>query len=173
MTARATLSSSPGQDAFLQARVRLLLNVLLGASVVLFGFMVAQVLVTGGAEMGVLGFSLQGINIVAVAVGRALVGKTPRTARFVRAVEASVLVAMGAAVAVIVQDTPVGYRPELSLLLVYAVILFGRAALVPSTTLQTIVLCAWYSVGLRETRVAGADQRAGSRAIRAGGAADR
>jgi len=148
MAVPSTPSSNAGHDAVLQARVRLLLDLLLAVSVVFFVFMVAEAAVRGIAEMGVPGFWLLGANIVAVTAGRVLVGKTPRTVSFVRGVETGVLVASGAIVALLMQTAPVGYRPELLLLLVYALVIFGRAALVPSTTRQTIVLCACYSVGV-------------------------
>ena len=148
MAVQVTSSPSASQDAFLQARVRLLLDLLLAFGVVFFGFMVAEAAVTGIAEMGVPGFWLLGANTLVVAVGRALVGRTPRTVRFVRAVETGVLVVFCAIVALLMRTAPLGYRPELLLLLVYAVVVFGRAALVPSTTRQTIILCACFSVGV-------------------------
>ncbi|MEM7434007.1 MAG: serine/threonine-protein kinase [Myxococcota bacterium] len=143
-----TSRSLATHDEFLQGRVRLLLTAFLWVTVVLLLFMVAEVVVTGRSEIGKAGFYLLLGTVAWIALGRSVIGETPRSALFVHAVEDFVAIGMAVAVALVVEQTPIGYRPELSLLLVYAVMLFGRAALVPSTATQTALLCAAYSIPL-------------------------
>ncbi len=152
MTAPPSPSPSPSthdtHDEFLQSRVRLLLEILLAIGAVLFVYVMIERVVAPKEDVNSAIYYMQVLYLIVVATGRAIVGRKPRTVRTLRTVETSVFLAVALVLAGMMRHVPIGYRPELTLLLIYGIAIFGRAGLVPSSVRRTIFLCAAFTVGV-------------------------
>ncbi|MEQ9497173.1 MAG: serine/threonine-protein kinase [Deltaproteobacteria bacterium] len=141
--------SSPGPAGFLQRRVQLAVILVLAMTslMVVYGFVEAfiwrSMLSPTRSDfvfLAVLDFSLGGAAWY--------LHTAPRSPRVVYAIETYVLAGVGIGFTIAALRTPIGLRPELSLLLSLTVIMVSRTAFVPSSARRTLALCGMYAVPL-------------------------
>ncbi len=144
----ATSSPDPrAEDPFLQRRVTYVLR---AVAALLFVFLVYTAL-EALVEEDWVRFDSTAAHIHAavmlfLAAAAIYCGRGRRTVREIYLADATGLLATGVMLAVLSSYSHVGYRPEFTMLTGTTIVVVGRSAFVPSTTLRTAVLCGLLAI---------------------------